>query len=123
MADYGLNTVRIPIPYWVYNVTDDEPYITQRQIPYLQRALNWSSLYGMDVMMDLHAVPGACRPYIIHLTLLTSAAKQDPSRVTKCIPVTMLRNPSTLTPPISTVRWTHWPNLSMNSRRTSITAL
>lgn len=58
MADYGLNTVRIPIPYWVYNVTEDEPYITQKQIPYIQKALNWSSLYGLDVMMDLHAVPG-----------------------------------------------------------------
>jgi aryl-phospho-beta-D-glucosidase BglC (GH1 family) len=58
MADYGLNTVRIPIPYWVYNVTEDEPYITQKQIPYIQQALNWSSLYGMDVMMDLHALPG-----------------------------------------------------------------
>jgi glucan 1,3-beta-glucosidase len=58
MADYGLNTVRIPIPYWVYNVTADEPYISQKQIPYIQKALNWSSLYGMDVMMDLHALPG-----------------------------------------------------------------
>lgn len=61
MADYGLNTVRIPIPYWVYNVTEDEPYITQKQIPYIQKALNWSSLYGMDVMMDLHALPGMFR--------------------------------------------------------------
>ncbi|GHJ84828.1 hypothetical protein NliqN6_1230 [Naganishia liquefaciens] len=66
MADYGLNTVRIPIPYWVYNVTEDEPYITQKQIPYLQKALNWSSLYGMDVMMDLHAVPGSQSSYQVH---------------------------------------------------------
>ncbi|KAJ9114663.1 hypothetical protein QFC22_005539 [Naganishia vaughanmartiniae] len=66
MADYGLNTVRIPIPYWVYNVTDDEPYITQKQIPYIQQALNWSSMYGLDVMMDLHALPGSQSSYQVH---------------------------------------------------------
>ncbi|KAJ9104467.1 hypothetical protein QFC21_001962 [Naganishia friedmannii] len=66
MADYGLNTVRIPIPYWVYNVTDDEPYITHKQIPYIQQALNWSSMYGLDVMMDLHALPGSQSSYQVH---------------------------------------------------------
>lgn len=28
------------------------------QLPYLERALNWSSWYGLDVMMDLHGLPG-----------------------------------------------------------------
>lgn len=30
----------------------------QGQLPYLERALNWSSWYGLDVMMDLHGLPG-----------------------------------------------------------------
>ncbi|KAJ9111411.1 hypothetical protein QFC19_001180 [Naganishia cerealis] len=74
MADYGLNTVRIPIPYWVYNVTEDEPYITQKQIPYIQKALNWSSMYGLDVMMDLHALPGSQSSYQVHTGHYTQEA-------------------------------------------------
>ncbi|KAK4690007.1 hypothetical protein P7C73_g123, partial [Tremellales sp. Uapishka_1] len=44
--------------YWAWTASEDyEPYI-QGQLPYLERALNWSSIYGLDVMMDLHGLPG-----------------------------------------------------------------
>ncbi|TYJ54574.1 hypothetical protein B9479_004803 [Cryptococcus floricola] len=57
-ANYSLNTVRIPMGYWAWtDVEDYEPYI-QGQLPYLERALNWSSQYGLDVMLDLHGLAG-----------------------------------------------------------------
>lgn len=61
MADYGLNTVRIPVAHWFWNKTEAEPYITGAQIPHLQRALNWSYVYGLDVILDMHALPGEWR--------------------------------------------------------------
>ncbi|WWC70062.1 uncharacterized protein I206_104007 [Kwoniella pini CBS 10737] len=58
-ANYSLNTVRIPMGYWSWtNPEEYEPYI-QGQLPYLERALNWSSWYGLDVLMDLHGLPGS----------------------------------------------------------------
>lgn len=57
-SDSSLNTVRIPMGYWSWADPEwYEPYI-QGQLPYLERALNWSSVYGLDVMMDLHGLPG-----------------------------------------------------------------
>ncbi|RSH87288.1 hypothetical protein EHS25_003197 [Saitozyma podzolica] len=58
MANYSMNTVRIPMGYWAWVDPEwYEPYV-QGQLPYLERALNWSSWYGLDVMMDLHGLPG-----------------------------------------------------------------
>lgn len=61
MADYGLNAVRIPVPHFAWNLsTETEPYVgDQAQVPYIERALNWSSVYGMDVILDIHTVPGS----------------------------------------------------------------
>ncbi|WVR07113.1 hypothetical protein IAU60_004153 [Kwoniella sp. DSM 27419] len=57
-ANYSINTVRIPMGYWSWTDPEEyEPYI-QGQLMYLERALNWSSWYGIDVMMDLHGLPG-----------------------------------------------------------------
>ncbi|KAK8864468.1 hypothetical protein IAR55_001718 [Kwoniella newhampshirensis] len=57
-ANYSLNTVRIPMGYWSWTDPEEyEPYI-QGQLPYLEKALNWSSVWGLDVMMDLHGLPG-----------------------------------------------------------------
>jgi glucan 1,3-beta-glucosidase len=68
MADYGLNTVRIPVGYWMWNKTSDEPFVgygdtdqngTAPQLEYLEQALFWSSMYGMDVIMDMHGAVGS----------------------------------------------------------------
>lgn len=77
MANYGLNTVRIPVPYWIWNKTDDEPFITGSQIPYLQRALNWSYIYGLDVILDMHALPGSQSSYQVHTGLYAQEGFQN----------------------------------------------
>ncbi|TFK99556.1 exo-1-3-beta-glucanase [Pterulicium gracile] len=58
IADAGLNHVRIPIGYWAFEVAAGEPYISG-QLPYLQRAVEWASKYGIKVMVDLHGAPGS----------------------------------------------------------------
>ncbi|KAK7465452.1 hypothetical protein VKT23_005430 [Stygiomarasmius scandens] len=58
IADAGLNTVRLPIGYWAFDVSGGEPYI-QGQIPYLRKALNWGNKHGLKVIIDLHGAPGS----------------------------------------------------------------
>lgn len=96
MADYGLNTVRIPVPYWIWNVTESEPFITGSQIPHLQRALNWSYVYGLDVILDMHALPGECAESVKSVVssleriwALIVVVSQARNRLIKCTPVSM----------------------------------
>lgn len=58
IAAAGLNHVRIPVGYWAFNVTEDEPYI-QGQVDYLRKALGWAATHGLQVVVDLHGVPGS----------------------------------------------------------------
>ncbi|TRM66211.1 glycoside hydrolase family 5 protein [Schizophyllum amplum] len=57
IAAAGLNHVRLPIGYWAFDV-GDEPYI-QGQIEHLNNAVDWASIYGLKVIVDLHGVPGS----------------------------------------------------------------
>lgn len=58
MKSAGLNAVRIPIGYWTVDVRPDEPYVTG-QYPYLIQAVQLSSEFGFQVMIDLHGAPGS----------------------------------------------------------------
>jgi glucan 1,3-beta-glucosidase len=58
MKSAGLNAIRIPIGYWAVDVRSDEPYVTG-QYPYLIQAVQWSSEFGFQVMIDLHGAPGS----------------------------------------------------------------
>jgi glucan 1,3-beta-glucosidase len=58
MKSAGLNAIRIPIGYWTVDVRPDEPYVTG-QYPYLIQAVQWSSEFGFQVMIDLHGAPGS----------------------------------------------------------------
>ena len=51
----GLNTVRIPIPFFIFG--DVKPYIGC--IEELDRAFNWAERYGLKILIDLHTVPGS----------------------------------------------------------------
>ncbi|MDO5703419.1 MAG: cellulase family glycosylhydrolase, partial [Lachnospiraceae bacterium] len=50
----GLNTVRIPVPFFIFG--DVEPYIGC--IEELDKAFNWAERYGLQILIDLHTVPG-----------------------------------------------------------------
>ncbi|KAJ2698557.1 hypothetical protein H4218_003222 [Coemansia sp. IMI 209128] len=62
MAENGINWIRIPIGYWAFNLTDDEPYV-DGQVPYIERLLGWSRDVGLKVELDLHGAPGSQNGY------------------------------------------------------------
>lgn len=57
IAEMGLNTVRIPIPYYIFGDREEEPYIAC--IHELDQAFDWAEKYGLKVLIDLHMVPGS----------------------------------------------------------------
>ena len=59
IASHGLNTVRIPVPYFIFG--DREPY--SGCIEYLDKAFEWAEKYGLKVLVDLHTAPGCQNSY------------------------------------------------------------
>lgn len=49
----GLNTVRIPVPYFLFG--DRPPFIGC--VDELDRAFEWAERYGMKILIDLHTAP------------------------------------------------------------------
>ncbi|CAK7909063.1 glucan 1,3-beta-glucosidase [[Candida] anglica] len=58
IKENGLNTVRIPIGYWAFQLVDGDPYV-QGQVKYLDQALEWCRQYGLYAWVDLHGAPGS----------------------------------------------------------------
>jgi len=57
----GINFVRIPVAFWMFIPTEgDEPYWTdsRQKDVYLLQLVEWAAKYGMEVLIDLHALPG-----------------------------------------------------------------
>ena len=59
IAAHGLNTVRIPVPYFIFG--DREPY--SGCIEYLDKAFDWAGKYGLKILIDLHTAPGGQNSY------------------------------------------------------------
>jgi glucan 1,3-beta-glucosidase len=59
IAKQGINLVRIPVPYFVFG--DRPPY--PGCIEYLDLAFKWAGKYGLQVLIDLHTVPGGQNGY------------------------------------------------------------
>lgn len=57
MASIGLNSVRLPLPWYAFGSQNDaQSYISV--IDYVDRALEWGGKYGLSVLLDLATVPG-----------------------------------------------------------------
>lgn len=59
VAERGYNLVRIPVPYFVFG--DRPPFIGC--IEYVDKALDWAEQAGIQVLLDLHTVPGGQNGY------------------------------------------------------------
>ncbi|KAL9938221.1 hypothetical protein V8E36_002844 [Tilletia maclaganii] len=63
MKSYGLNAVRIPVPYWTLEdaapANSQEVYFFKGGRPQLRQVMLWCKKYGLDVTLDLHALPGS----------------------------------------------------------------
>ncbi|CAO1634250.1 unnamed protein product [Parajaminaea phylloscopi] len=57
MKSYGLNAVRIPIPFYAFDVQEDEPYLKLNQWDMLLKACGWAQKHGLKVLVDLHSGP------------------------------------------------------------------
>lgn len=59
IASHGINMVRIPVPYFIFG--DRPPF--SGCIEYLDRAFEWAEKYGIQILVDLHTVPGSQNGY------------------------------------------------------------
>ncbi len=55
LARCGINTVRLPIGYWVFG--DEAPYVGS--IVHVDRAFEWAERNGLKILLDLHGAPGS----------------------------------------------------------------
>lgn len=52
---FGMNMVRIPVPYFIFG--DCPPFIGC--VEELDKAFGWAGKYGLQILIDLHTVPGS----------------------------------------------------------------
>eukprot|EP01094_Clydonella_sp_ATCC50884_P000337 TRINITY_DN10263_c0_g1_i1.p1 TRINITY_DN10263_c0_g1~~TRINITY_DN10263_c0_g1_i1.p1 ORF type:complete len:512 (-),score=108.84 TRINITY_DN10263_c0_g1_i1:68-1579(-) len=56
IASYGLNTIRIPVGYWIFG--DTPPFVDGGK-KFLDQALGWAQDAKLHVIIDLHGAPGS----------------------------------------------------------------
>lgn len=61
IKSYGLNTIRVPIGYWIKEdlVYKDSEHFPQGGLAYLDRLVGWASDRNLYIILDLHGAPGA----------------------------------------------------------------
>ncbi|KAL8278485.1 hypothetical protein RQP46_009175 [Phenoliferia psychrophenolica] len=61
MVSLGLNTVRVPLGYWIVESTVDRTseYFSTGGFPYLRRLCGWAADEGLQVILDFHGAPGS----------------------------------------------------------------
>ncbi|KAL0635795.1 hypothetical protein Q9L58_005228 [Maublancomyces gigas] len=59
----GLNTIRIPVGYWIMeSLIDSSEHFPRGGFQYLERVCGWAKAAGLYVIIDLHGAPGAQDP-------------------------------------------------------------
>ncbi len=53
LADMGINSVRLPLPWWFLG---EKPYY--RSIEKIDEVIGWFEKYGLSYLLDLHTAPG-----------------------------------------------------------------
>ncbi|MBF0385956.1 MAG: cellulase family glycosylhydrolase [Candidatus Omnitrophica bacterium] len=57
VMELGCNSIRLPIDY---RIVETKPGVFKgNEVRYIDSAINWAKKYGMSVILDLHAAPGA----------------------------------------------------------------
>ncbi|OQE18733.1 hypothetical protein PENSTE_c017G04825 [Penicillium steckii] len=61
MISYGLNTIRIPVGFWLNDelINDNEYYPRNNAVEDFSNICQWAADAGMYVVVDLHGLPGA----------------------------------------------------------------
>ncbi|GME59410.1 putative endo-beta- - protein [Neofusicoccum parvum] len=59
MVSYGLNTIRIPVGFWMKeDLLNEYEHFPKGGIAHLQKFCGWASDAGMYIIIDLHGLPG-----------------------------------------------------------------
>lgn len=59
MVNYGINTVRMPVGWWIVEeLKTPNEHFPAGQLPYLKKALRMLKNAGIWVLIDIHANPG-----------------------------------------------------------------
>ncbi|KAF4631752.1 hypothetical protein G7Y89_g6378 [Cudoniella acicularis] len=61
MQSYGLNTIRVPVGYWMMEslVYSNSEHFPQGGFNFLERLCGWASNAGFFIIIDMHGAPGA----------------------------------------------------------------
>lgn len=60
MSSYGLNTIRIPVGYWIFEALKyDSEYFPTGGLSYLAKICGWAADLGFYIIVDLHGAPFA----------------------------------------------------------------
>lgn len=59
IKEQGIWLLRIPVPYFIF---DDQPPFNGC-VEYLDKAFDWAEKYGLQILIDLHTVPGSQNGY------------------------------------------------------------
>ncbi|KAF4453424.1 murein transglycosylase [Fusarium austroafricanum] len=63
MLSYGLNTIRVPLGYWLKEgLVDKSEHFPKSGLEYLTQLCGWASDRGFYIILDLHGAPGAQEP-------------------------------------------------------------
>ncbi|CAG8017015.1 unnamed protein product [Penicillium olsonii] len=63
IVSYGLNTIRIPVGYWMLEeLVDESEHFPRGGLEYLKKICGWASDAGLYIIVDLHGAPGAQTP-------------------------------------------------------------
>ncbi|CAM0958861.1 unnamed protein product [Alopecurus aequalis] len=63
MAANGLNTVRIPVGWWIASDPNPPAPFVGGSLKALDNAFTWAERHNIGVIIDLHAAPGAQNPW------------------------------------------------------------
>ncbi|KAI9889687.1 MAG: hypothetical protein M1814_005088 [Vezdaea aestivalis] len=60
MKNYGLNTIRIPVGYWIYDdIVLDSEHFPRGGLKFLTQMCGWAAEIGLYIIIDLHGAPYA----------------------------------------------------------------
>lgn len=59
IKEQGIWLLRIPVPYFIFG--DQPPF--NGCVEYLDKAFDWAEKYGLQILIDLHTVPGSQNGY------------------------------------------------------------
>ena len=64
MQSYGLNTIRVPVGYWMKEdlVDKNSEHFPQGGLQYLEKVVGWAADAGFYIIIDLHGAPAAQVP-------------------------------------------------------------